>query len=428
MKRLSLWIVLVATASMLSMTTAIRVTAQPDKPKQEAKGRGFKPLSPERRKVLQEANQKRHGSRIRMLARNQTLPPAFDCRASGWDTPTWDQGSCGSCYLVSTVRTMTCAFVKAGYGKPDNSFMLASQFGMDCHNFGGCGGGNGTEVVEWAKNNGWYAEIYTDFDGKIHKDYPVYQARESSCRVPAGAKKWTIADWGFITNDGSFDVNAMKAAMCNYGVLNVALDAGGQFSDASGTITSMGRSIDHEITVVAYDDAKDGGAVLLKNQWGSGWGQDGCCWCTYGACKNIVDWFWVSAAPLPPPPTVNVPDVVGKSIDDATATLKSSGLLATIQGGTTGTIGSQVPVAGTSVATGSTVVLNVGPPPPPPPAVVWSGTFNRDWPKGKPFLLPIDAKKGDVLQLLRRGQTNDEPPMADPDDPFTPTPMKEKRP
>lgn len=397
--------------------------APADDPPPVAKGRGYKPLTPERRKQLHEANQKRHGAHIAMLIKNQEPPPKFDCRDKGWVVPTWDQGSCGSCYLVSTVRTMTCAFVKEGYGKPDGSFALAAQYGMDCHNFGGCGGGNGSEVIDWAKSNGWYAEKYTDLDGKLHNDYPEYVAGSKSCRVPSGAKKWTVADWGFITSDGHFDVAAMKAAMNAHGVLNIALDAGGQFGNGTSTITGMGRSIDHEICAVAYDDNKDGGAVLLSNQWGTGWGDGGYRWCTYGACKNIVDWFWVSATPLPPPPTVAVPNVVGMSVEAASTALTAAHLIPSVQGGTTGNISSEVPAAGTSVATGSTVVINVGPPPPPPPVVLWSAEFKRDWPKGKPFQIPLDIKKGWKLQLIGPAQTTDEPPMGD--DPFTPDVPKE---
>lgn len=209
--------------------------------------------------------------------------------------------NCGSCYLVSTVRTATSVLVGLGYGKADNSFMLSAQYGMDSpRNFGGCNGGNGTEVIDWMCKNGWVAETYIDSAG-VHNDYPPYEARSRSDRTKLGAKKWMVgADWGFVNANGRPTTEEIKAALYNYGRLNVALDAGGQFSNGTGTITSMGNSIDHEINVVAYDDAK--GAFLLENQWSTDWGVDGCRWVTYSAAKNIVDWFYVTAGPLPPPP------------------------------------------------------------------------------------------------------------------------------
>ena len=219
--------------------------------------------------------------------------------------------------------------------------------------------------------------------------------------------------------------------MYNYGVLNIALDAGGQFGNGESTITSLGRSIDHEIQCVGWDDNKDGGSWLLQNQWGKEWGTDGYRWCTYKAGANIVDWFWVSAGPLPPPPDVNVPDVVGKTVEAATAALAAVGLVAKVQSGTSGVIGSQIPVAGTSVPLGSTVILTVGPPPPPPGVVLWSAEVKRDWPKGKPFQIPYDIKKGMKVQVVGPGTTEDEPPFDNPSpfgpDTQKPQPQKEKK-
>lgn len=272
---------------------------------QTLRSTGYKPLTPEKRAVFQAKSREAHGGRIAMLARNQTLPASFDCRDKGWALPVGDQGNCGSCYLYSTVQTASAAFVKAGYGKPDGSFMLAVQYGMDCGpGFGGCDGGNGTEVIDWMCKNGWPAESYVDAAGKTIHDYPGYEARERTCRTVAGAKKWTPASWGYVNDSGKPAPAEIKTAMYNYGVLNIALDAGGQFGNGTGTITSLGNSIDHEIQVVAWDDAKDGGAFLLQNQWNTDWGNNGYRWCTYNAARSIVDWFWVSAAPLPPPPPV----------------------------------------------------------------------------------------------------------------------------
>ncbi len=103
--------------------------------------KGYIPLMPTKRKAFYAASEVRHGERLRRLQTFQELPPAFDARDKGWVLPIGNQASCGSCYLYSTVYgTMTQAFVRGGYGKADGSFVMSVQFGMDCHNFGGCGG------------------------------------------------------------------------------------------------------------------------------------------------------------------------------------------------------------------------------------------------------------------------------------------------
>lgn len=267
---------------------------------------GYKAPTPEKRALLNQKAKAANGGRIAQHMKTQSLPSAFDCRTKNWVMPTGDQGSCGSCYLYSTIYyNLTSAFIKVGYGKADGSFVMAVQYGMDCHDFGDCGGGWGVEVIDWACKNGWYAEKWVDVDGKAHADYPSYEARSRACRPVQGAKKWVPAGWGYCASDGSDrqpTTEEIKTAMFNYGVLNVAIDAGGQFGNGTETITSLGRNIDHEIACVAWDDAKDGGAFLLHNQWSEDWGNGGFRWVTYAAAKNIVDWFWVTATALPPPP------------------------------------------------------------------------------------------------------------------------------
>lgn len=278
--------------------------------------RGYVPLTAEKRTAYYQLSHARHAGRLAMLAQNQDLPPAFDCRDKGWVLPVGDQAQCGSCYLYSTVYgTASQAFVKAGYGKPDGSFVMSVQFGMDCHDFGGCNGGNGTEVIDWMCNHGWPAEKWIDTDGKAHNDYPAYEARSRSCRTPAGAKLWKPASWGFVSasQNRPATVLEIKTAMFNYGALNLSLDAGGQFGNGTGTITRLGSNVDHEIEGVAFDDNHDNGdgtkgAILLKNQWTKDWGVQGYRWLAYHQVPQLVDVFFVTATPLPPPPQPTPPN------------------------------------------------------------------------------------------------------------------------
>ena len=307
---------------LVNATTEINVGSDLPPIKDREYGRGYKPLSREKYKALHAESHARHGEKLARLAKFQALPPAFDARDKGWIIPVGDQASCGSCYLYSTVYgTMSQAFVKAGYGKPDGSFKMAVQFGMDCHNFGGCGGGNGTEVIDWACKNGWPAETWVDLQGVTHNDYPAYEATSRSCRKVPGAKMWMPTSWGFVSASSSrpATTDEIKTGLYNFGGLNVSLDAGGQFGSGSNTITRLGSSIDHEIEMVAWDDNHDNGdgtkgAFLLKNQWTTSWGNNGYRWCSYGATQSIVDIFFVTVTPITPPtppdpPTPPVPPV-----------------------------------------------------------------------------------------------------------------------
>jgi len=278
--------------------------APPDKPVVKH-GLGYKQLPPEKEKQLHDERFKEHGYRMAFLVKNATPPAEFDVKDMGWAGDIGDQAQCGSCYLCSTMKTATCAAVKAGLGKVDQ-FSLSWQYGMDCHDFGGCNGGNGTEVIDWMTKNGWPAEA--DPSQPASALYPSYSAQAGQCRLPANAKMFKPKNWLFITSDqGDHPATAdeYKAALLTYGRVNVALDAGGQFSAyQSGVITQLGSSIDHEINVRGYSDAKQ--ALLLENQWGN-WGGakspgDGCAWLSYKAVSALQDPFCVVFdAPQPPP-------------------------------------------------------------------------------------------------------------------------------
>ncbi len=273
---------------LLFLFPAFAPAAEP-KPKH---GMGYKALPPAQRAALHADRAKAHGHRIAALASAATPPAEFDVKDMGWAGDPGDQADCGSCYLYSTCKTATGAFVKAGYGKID-LFRLSTQYGMDCPTpgkFGGCDGGNGTEVIDWMVKNGWLAEADPSQEAKAL--YPPYVAAVRTCRSPSGAKKYTPADWLFVTSDQGdhpATVAEIKAALMAYGR------------------TKLGTAIDHEINVRGWSDAKQ--AFLLENQW-KPWGGaktagDGCCWLAYSAVGQLQDPFVVSAAALPPiPPPV----------------------------------------------------------------------------------------------------------------------------
>lgn len=376
------------------------------------RGRGYIPLTPERLAELQAVSKAAHGERIVMMAKNQVLPSSFDCR-DRIPLPVWDQGPCGSCYLVSTDRTFTCAGLFNGLGKADDSFMLSAQYGMDSpRDFGGCNGGNGTEVADWIVKNGWIAETYIDMQGVVHNDYPPYEAQSGRDRTKAGAKVWAKGwTWGFVSNSGKLSANGkhlaappvdqIKAAIFNYGRLNIAIDAGGEFGNGTGTITSLGDNIDHEINMSGWDDSDD--TWILENQWSKSWGNGGYRKVTRKAAQHIVDHFFVSAGPLPPPPpppviTVALPDVAAQVNTPAVFTLGISGgtePYASVFAYGDGAVGSAlthtytaagtfkvvVSVIDAKKVTGAgacTVTVTSGPIPPPPPTGATVTVTERD--------------------------------------------------
>ncbi len=282
----------------------------PAKPKAGEHGKGYVPISEAKLRAMKAAAKVRHGAVIATLLKTVTPPPAFNCADLGIMPPQDDQGSCGSCYLVSSGYVATSAFIKGGWGKNDGSFWISSQYGLDCKSFGGCGGGDEAEVFAEMKDNGFPAEKYMDLaTGTAMSDYGQYTAREGRCQLKSGAKMWKLKDFGFVAEDGGrgpATLDQYKVAMMTYGCLSIALDAGFMNDYQSGVATRLGDGIDHAIKAYAWDDNKDcgdgtKGAMLFKNNWGKSWGMNGDCWVAYHELKHVVEPIWALAPTVTPP-------------------------------------------------------------------------------------------------------------------------------
>lgn len=274
---------------------------------QEEFGRGFK-LPP--KEVLDarhaEAAQKQ-GKRMAGLPK--VTAPSWDCRTLGIVPPIGNQGNCGSCYIWSAADTAACALIRAG--KVKANWQMSKQFGLDCKNLGGCGGGWPAEVLDHIKKNGFPAD----------DEYGPYTARVGSCKY-TNQKLHKIDDSGYCTpnqESGIASVQDMKNAIVKFGPISVALDSS-VLGDGKGIRSGNGNRIDHAVMIIGWDDSKGrAGCWLMRNSWGSStWGNEGYCWIEYGAGSigTEAQWVDVTGSPIPPGPSPDpvpptpVPDMI----------------------------------------------------------------------------------------------------------------------
>jgi len=206
---------------------------------------------------------------------NATCSPSMD--AWSWKTylpAARSQGSCGSCWIFSALS------VFEGSQNITNGIDLTRDFSeqhiLDCADSMGADAGT--------CRGGWPYRVYDYLTRKgapFEEDAP-YLVRESTCntRLNPTAK---VANWGFVTEDRfNPTVNEIKTAMCKYGPISAAVFVDGGFTAYTGGIyddPANGR-VNHAIVLVGWDDAK--GAWLLRNSWGTWWGEDGHMWIKYG--------------------------------------------------------------------------------------------------------------------------------------------------
>ncbi|KAK6134300.1 hypothetical protein DH2020_031923 [Rehmannia glutinosa] len=195
---------------------------------------------------------------------NSTLPPSVDWRKKGAVTPIKNQGNCGSCWAFSAVAAVE-GINKIKTGK---LVSLSEQEIVDCDINGdnqGCNGGYMEKAFEFIIKNGG---ITTE------KNYP-YLGKDGKCdKAKEKSKAANISDYAMLPAGNETSLQAAVAKQ----PISVAIDAGGYEFQlySSGVFTGYcGKNLNHGVTIVGYGAENGEKYWLVRNSWGSGWGEKG---------------------------------------------------------------------------------------------------------------------------------------------------------
>ncbi len=218
---------------------------------------------------------------------SKALPTSFDWRnynGNSYIGAPRDQGSCGSCYAFGATAAAegTYNFATGKYGSSTADFSesyiawcLSTMSAYSGH-FSGC---NGADYD--------YMELQALVDvGTVNESYfPYVTTATQSCPSAAtNAPKTKFASWNRVACNST---DAIKTAIMTYGVVDAAVYVstdfqnytGGVFSDASTSCTASpcyNTTTNHAISLVGWGyDATKGDYWILRNSWGSSWGESG---------------------------------------------------------------------------------------------------------------------------------------------------------
>jgi len=200
---------------------------------------------------------------------NFERPASVDWRTQGYVTPIKDQGQCGSCWAFSAIASLEGQHFKA----TGQLVSLSEQNLVDCsRSYGnmGCDGGLMDQAFQYIKANG----------GIDTEDAYPYVAVDQSCKFDAGKIGATCT--GF-TDVSAGDEEALQDAIASVGPISVAIDASQdsfQFYK-SGVYSDDGCSseeLDHGVTAVGYGTDSGSDYYIVKNSWGTDWGNQGYIW------------------------------------------------------------------------------------------------------------------------------------------------------
>ncbi|KAI4333861.1 hypothetical protein L6164_018618 [Bauhinia variegata] len=192
------------------------------------------------------------------------VPSTVDWRKKGAVTPIKDQGQCGCCWAFSAVAA-TEGITKLTTGK---LISLSEQELVDCDKKSvdqGCEGGLMDDAFKFiTQNKGISTET----------NYP-YQGVDGTCNTNKEANiAATIKGYEDVPAN---DEQALQKAVANQPI-SVAIDASGsdfQFYSSGVFTGSCGTELDHGVTAVGYGESDGTKYWLVKNSWGTQWGEQG---------------------------------------------------------------------------------------------------------------------------------------------------------
>jgi hypothetical protein len=254
----------------------------------------------------------------------------FDWRDHRVVMPVQSQGDCGSCWVFATVAAYQSSYLLTNgapaAGEPAEPLLSAQQV-LDCTAPGqkkdSCTGGWHGDALAYLKGSGARPPKGYGSGGYLGTKAP-------NCASFHGASQYSIENWDYVGEDALPSDQEIKAAICTHGPLVTGVNSagwdpyakfvldpatqkqipnpqwarfvGGVFVGAASKAITWENfkttDIDHEVVIVGWDDAVEGGIWIIRNSWGEKWGLDGYIFVKRQTANVGFNPAWVQAGQL----------------------------------------------------------------------------------------------------------------------------------
>ena len=226
-------------------------------------------------------------------------PPSYDLRTRGRLSPIRDQDPYGTCWAFATYGSLeSCLLPGEAWDFSENNLVWFSGFDSEPYNGGG---------------NYWMSTAYlARWDGPVTEaDDPYGSGTHPEPATLSKAKH--VQEVLILPSKQGASCDAIKQALMTHGAVATTMYSLGMRDYMSGDAyyypAAGGQSPDHAVAIVGWDDAYPAGsfrtrppgdgAFIVRNSWGSGWGDGGYFYASYYD-KHIGVSAWCFSGAEPP--------------------------------------------------------------------------------------------------------------------------------